>query len=478
MKRFGGIRIWPRSLYAQILLVAASALLVAQGINSALLLAGTRSRAIAEASAMVVSRVANQIERQEATGKPIGEPDWWGARQQRNPDRRYRRPSAVAISVGSAPLTIERADYQEDLSERAQEFLRQGDISLSEIRISAVSVNLLPRALREAQLQRWQAVRFKHPDKALPDKAVLFSARLPEGKWVNAAGLIRPNDQASILALVLQTFTLFVAVMIPLALVAHRIAKPLSKLTGRVQRVGLADEIGPLPAEGPDDVKQLIDAFNAMQSRVSNLLGEKDVMLGAIGHDLKTPLAALRVRIESVDDDIEREKMASTIDEMVTILDDILTLARLGKSGEAVQSVDIGALVESISEEYDAATFVAGGSRVIAHVRPVLLRRALRNLIGNAITYGKVAGISLAETPEKVEILIDDEGPGIDASIIESMFEPFTRAEKSRSRATGGSGLGLTIARAIARAHGGDVTLQNRSGGGFRAILSFRVQTH
>jgi signal transduction histidine kinase len=323
-------------------------------------------------------------------------------------------------------------------------------------------------------LLRWNAARFRNPDKPLPDKAVLFSARLPDGKWINAAGLVRPNEQASILALLLQTFTLFIAVMIPLALVAHRIAKPLSKLTSRVQRVGLAGEIEPLPAEGPEDVRQLVEAFNAMQSRVSNLLGEKDVMLGAIGHDLKTPLAALRVRIESVDDDEEREKMASTIDEMVTILDDILTLARLGKSGEALQSVDIGALAESISEEYEAATFVASDVRVIARVRPVLLRRALRNIIGNAITYGGLAEIRVSEASGEVEIIVDDEGPGIHPDIIESMFEPFMRAEKSRSRATGGSGLGLTIARAIARAHGGDVILQNRGEGGFRATLSIK----
>ena len=474
MTPIGGTRIWPRSLYAQILLVAASALLVAQAINTALLLAGTRNRAVAEMSAMVVSRVANQIERQEATGTPIGEHDWWGARQQGRPERRHRRRPAVAISVDSEPVTIERADLQEDLSERAHEFLRQGDINLSDIRISAVSVNLLPRELRDALLQRWYTARFRNPDRPLPDKAVLFSARLTEGKWVNAAGLVRPSEKASILAVLLQTFTLFIAVMIPLALVAHRIAKPLSKLTARVQRVGLADEIEPMSAEGPEDIRQLIDAFNAMQSRVSALLGEKDVMLGAIGHDLKTPLAALRVRIESVDDDAEREKMAATIDEMATILDDILTLARLGKSGEAIQSVDIGALVESISDEYDAAEFVASDRRVIAVVRPVLLRRALRNLIGNAIAYGRIASIRIAETPGKIEILIDDNGPGIDASLTESMFEPFTRAEKSRSRSTGGSGLGLTIARAIARAHGGDVTLQNLSAGGLRAILSVR----
>jgi signal transduction histidine kinase len=212
-----------------------------------------------------------------------------------------------------------------------------------------------------------------------------------------------------------------------------------------------------------------------MQTRVTGLLGEKDVMLGAIGHDLKTPLAALRVRVESVDDDHEREKMAATIDEMVTILDDILMLARLGKSGEAMQSVDIGALAESISGEFPSASFIEPDSRVVAQVRPVLLRRALRNLIDNAVTYGKSATVAVGNKDGKTTVEICDDGPGIAPSLMEGIFEPFTRTESSRNRATGGSGLGLTIARAIARSHGGDVSLENRSEGGLRVVLSFRT---
>ncbi len=473
MSTIGGIRIWPRSLYGQILLVAASALLVAQSINAAWLLAGVRARAIAETSTMVVSRVANQIERQESTGVPIGDADWRNRQQRSGSERQRRRPPPVAITLDWAPIAINRADEQYEISHRAQEFLRQGEINLTNVRIYSVSTKLLPPSLRDQQLKRWQHARLRKPGQPLPNKAVLFTARLPDGQWINAAGLVRPAENASIFALLFQTLLLFVAVMVPLALVARRIAKPLLTLTERVQRVGLANEIVPMQSEGPDDIKQLIEAFNAMQARVSTLLGEKDVMLGAIGHDLKTPLAALRVRIESVDDDSERDKMAATIDEMVTILDDILTLARLGKSGEALQSVDIGALVESIVEEFPAASVDVSDKRIVANIRPVLLRRALRNLIGNAISYGKVARVSVGANQGHVSIEIDDDGPGIDPTLTESMFEPFTRAEKSRSRTTGGSGLGLTISRAIARAHGGDVVLQNRSEGGLKATLSF-----
>ena len=323
-------------------------------------------------------------------------------------------------------------------------------------------------------MRRWQATRFRQAGRETPSRAVLFTARLPNGQWINAAGLVRPNENASIFALLLQTITLFAAVMIPLALVARRIARPLEDLTKRVRRVGLAGEPEPMERAGPDDVQQLIVAFNAMQARVSNLLGEKDIMLGAIGHDLKTPLAALRVRIESVDDDEEREKMASTIDEMVTILDDILTLARLGKSGEPLQSVDIGAMVESVASDFGAAEVTSPDQRVVANIRPVLIRRALRNLIGNAITYGNHAALAVREENGMIFVDIDDDGPGIDPTLAENMFEPFMRAERSRSRSTGGSGLGLTISRAIARAHNGDVRVENRSTGGLRATISFQ----
>ncbi|MFN3618692.1 ATP-binding protein [Sphingorhabdus sp.] len=467
-------RFWPKSLYGQILLVAASALLIAQSVNAALLLSGVRSRAVAETSVMVVGRVANQIERQGTDAFDPANSQRRTERERFKSPRAGRRSGIVAITLSASPLNIPRADYQSDMSVRAQEFLRQGDIELSDVRISAVSVNALPPELRDPQLRRWRTTGFRQANRETPHRAVLFSARLPDGRWLNAAGLVRPNENASIFALLLQTFTLFAAVMIPLALVARRIARPLDDLTKRVRQVGIAGEPQPMERAGPEDVQQLIVAFNAMQARVSNLLGEKDVMLGAIGHDLKTPLAALRVRIESVEDDDEREKMASTIDEMVTILDDILTLARLGKSGEPVQSVDIGAMIETVTSDFAAAQLTPPDRRHVADVRPVLIRRALRNLIGNAIAYGNRALLTVREENGMIFVDIDDEGPGIDPALAESMFEPFTRAERSRSRSTGGSGLGLTISRAIARAHGGDVRLENRTAGGLRATISFK----
>ncbi len=472
MRSLGG-KFWPKSLYGQILLVAALALFVAQAFSAAMLFSGTRGRSIAETSTIIVTRVANHIEREEATGVAIGSNEVWAGPRQfghRDGPRRRRGPP-VTIAVGKAPLKIARFEVQDDITARARDFLGQAELELRNVQLSVGSIALLPPELRNPQMRRWNMARLRNPEHPLPRHAVLLSAQLPDGRWINATGLVRPIDTASIIVLLVQTLLLYAAVMVPLALVARRIAKPLAHLNERVERVGLADEIAPLAPNGPSDVRQLVVSFNAMQARVSTLLGEKDVMLGAIGHDLKTPLAALRVRIESVEDDSERDKMAATIDEMATILDDILTLARLGKSGEASQKTDIGALLGSVVDEYSQAKLAEPSTRIVTGVRPVLLRRALRNLIGNAITYGKCAQISVHRSSGELRIIIEDSGPGIAPDMIDAMFEPFARAENSRSRATGGSGLGLTIARAIARSHHGDVVLENRAEGGLRASL-------
>jgi len=197
-------------------------------------------------------------------------------------------------------------------------------------------------------------------------------------------------------------------------------------------------------------------------------------MLGAIGHDLKTPLAALRVRIESVPDETQRKRMAQSIEELTTSLDDILNLARVGRASEPPARTDCAALAASLVSEYEdmgEPVTMAEGERIIASVRVTWLRRALRNLIGNAVRYGKSAHINVAQKDSYVEFAIEDNGPGIPEERIAGLMEPFARGEESRSRATGGTGLGLTLARAVAEQHGGTLTLANRTEGGLRAVI-------
>ena len=188
-------------------------------------------------------------------------------------------------------------------------------------------------------------------------------------------------------------------------------------------------------------------------------------MLGAIGHDLKTPLAALRVRIESVEDEGERARMAATIEDIVRTLDDILSLARVGRPRDPREPTELSALVASVAEEYeDMGEPVELGEtvRVVAPLRATWLRRALRNLIGNGLRYGKVARVSLGREAGWAVVRIDDDGPGIPDAAIAAMMEPFSRGDPSRNSETGGAGLGLALARAIAEQHGGSLRLANR----------------
>jgi signal transduction histidine kinase len=456
---------WPKSLYAQILLAAALALFVAQTFNAVMLLSAERNRAYAEAATMLLARTNNHAERQMDRGLPVSTLNKPGKR---------KRPPVIALLATDQPLMIAGFAANTGGEGRANDVLAQSETGLSDARFSSGPLKHLPEALSRGLLQKSAIQRMRMHGRGFPDQAMLLSVKAPDGKWLNAATYVRPRDGRALIALLLQTLTLYIAVLIPLALIARRIARPLKSLTGQAQYIGLAADVAPIVSEGPGDVRALIDAFNAMQARVQALLGEKDVMLGAIGHDLKTPLASLRVRIENVEDDQERDKMAATVDEMVTILNDILTLARLGKSGEALIRTDMGALVESLLEEFDnqSVHLQLPDTKIVANIRPVLIRRALRNLITNAIQYGSKADISIRQDDTYMCIMIDDNGPGISDDAMPNIFEPFARSESSRSRKTGGSGLGLTIARAVARGHNGDVTLANRPDGGLRAELA------
>jgi signal transduction histidine kinase len=202
-----------------------------------------------------------------------------------------------------------------------------------------------------------------------------------------------------------------------------------------------------------------------MEARLAALLDEKDVMLGAIGHDLKTPLTALRVRIESVEDEGERTKMARTIEDITRSLDDILSLARVGRPSDPLEPAELGALVAQVAEEFEdmgePVTFEAS-ERIVLPLRVTWLRRAVRNLVVNALRYGQSARIALSRENGLAVIRIEDDGPGIPEDQIARMLEPFTRGEPSRNSETGGAGLGLTLARAIADQHGGGLQLANR----------------
>jgi signal transduction histidine kinase len=288
------------------------------------------------------------------------------------------------------------------------------------------------------------------------------------GEWTVARVPVTEGGPQQLGQLITQTLLLYIVLVGGLALLLRRITRPIAALTRRVERFATSQELdGQLEPSGPDDTRRLIAAHNAMESRISALLDEKDVMLGAIGHDLKTPLAALRVRIESVEDAGERAKMAASIDDITRSLDDILSLARVGRPSDPMERTDLAALLSAVVEEYEdmgEPVELAETQRLAMPLRATWLRRALRNLIGNALRYGERARVSLAREGAEAVVRIEDDGPGIAPQDIAGMMEAFTRGDSSRNRETGGAGLGLTLARAIAEQHGGTVRLANRHG--------------
>jgi signal transduction histidine kinase len=228
----------------------------------------------------------------------------------------------------------------------------------------------------------------------------------------------------------------------------------------------------PLPEIGPAEVRQATRAFNEMQDRIRRFVEDRTQMVAAISHDLGTPITRLRLRAEFVEDQDQRNKMLADLDDMEKMVFSALAFARDEAAGEPRAMVDLRTLLQRVCDDLadagHAVELAATEKAVPYECRPVALRRALANLVENAVNYGQRARVSLDSREDGVLIRIDDQGPGIPEELHEEVFKPFRRLETSRSRETGGTGLGLTVARTIIRAHGGDVTVRNREDGGLR----------
>jgi len=240
------------------------------------------------------------------------------------------------------------------------------------------------------------------------------------------------------------------------------------RLAVAAEALGRGESVKPLPESGPDDIRQTAEAFNRMQERLDRFVKDRTRMLAAISHDLRTPLTSLRLRAEFVTDPEVQEKMLKTIGEIQTMTEATLAFVQEDATAEATRAVDLSALVDSLCDdlaELGQNVRFSEGATINYRCRPDALRRAVRNLVENAVRYGKCARVSVSRTATSIDIVIDDDGPGIPDEAMEQVFAPFYRVEDSRNRETGGVGLGLSIARAIARHHGGDVVLTNRTTG-------------
>lgn len=305
----------------------------------------------------------------------------------------------------------------------------------------------------------------------------LIALQLADGSWVNFAAPDTetvPMWPAGTMAVLGAIVLVVISVM---AWSIRRLTSPLHALMQAAQRLGVDVTAPPVPESGPMDGRRAIRAFNEMQQRIRRFVEDRTRMLAAISHDLRTPITRLRLRAEFIDDPDEQRKMLSDLDQMETMIQSALGFFRGEARTEPRQECDLAEMIHSVCENRPAVQVRIAGSEPLPCLngQPVALRRALTNVIDNALKYGGCADILAAREGGSIVIRVDDSGPGIPADYLEEVFRPFYRLEQSRSRDTGGTGLGLSIARAICRAHGGDVLLFNRPDGGLRAVLTLPV---
>lgn len=309
-----------------------------------------------------------------------------------------------------------------------------------------------------------------------PRGAFGVSLRLPDGPWLNLR-IHEPPPRPWHSETFLAAFALMTLTALGLSLWAvRRLTRPVRDLALAADRLGRDVNAPPLPETGPEEVARAAHAFNTMAARIRRFVGDRTQMLAAIGHDLRTPITRLRLRAEFMEDDEQRRKMLADLDEMEAMIAATLAFARDDAAAEPNVPLDLAVLARTVLDEAadarpevpDAALSYAGPEHLTVQARPVALKRALANLVGNALGYGGAAQVTLVPPAQRgapVRLLVQDEGPGIPPAELEAVFQPFRRLEGSRNRETGGTGLGLPIARNILRAHGGDVVLRNRRDG-------------
>ena len=305
--------------------------------------------------------------------------------------------------------------------------------------------------------------------------ALRISVRLIDGSWLNAfAPLEKPETMWRPGFLVPVALALLIVTGAAL-LAVRRAAQPFGTFAVAAERLGVDVAAPPLSEAGPREVRRAAHAFNVMQARIRRFVEDRTQMLAAISHDLRTPITRLKLRAEFVEDEAERARMLADLDDMERMISATLAFARDDAAREDRRPVDVAAMIQGLVDDFAAAGAAAayhGPDSLVVAARPMALKRAVTNLLDNAVKYGHGARAGLERRGPEVVLTIDDDGPGIPDHDCERVFSPFVRLEASRCRDTGGTGLGLSIARAAIRAHGGDILLANRLGGGLRVTVA------
>ena len=299
------------------------------------------------------------------------------------------------------------------------------------------------------------------------------SVRMEDGRWATVEpphGLIDPWQMRLLIALGITALLLAPLVW----LMARRLTRPIRQFAEAAERLGADPDAPPLVPSGPSEVRTAIGAFNDMQASIRGHMRQRTQTIAAIAHDLRTPLTRLRFRAEQAPEAL-RDRMAADVEEMDGLIGQAMAFVRGEVQAERRERLDLAHLAADCAAgfaETGAAVTFSGDQNLPVDGDPAALRRAVANLIDNALKFGDAARVEAVRSGDRVVLTVADDGPGLPEAELDTVFEPFQRGERSRNRQTGGAGLGLAVARQAARAAGGDVTLTNRAGGGLEARLS------
>jgi len=303
---------------------------------------------------------------------------------------------------------------------------------------------------------------------------VIFSAEISPGIWLNALAPHYATEAITTRAVLTTGLTLLGAILGAI-LLARQIGRPIRDLSEAAEALGRGETIDRLPERGPKDIEAATRAFNTMQERLTRVIEEQRATLRAVGHDLRTPLTSLRIRAEDVPEEHGRRKLIDGLEQLAAMTEEILSWSKDASAMEMAVPVDLGSLLDSLAQDYVdqsmAVTFEAPTDPLVIKCRRIGVRRAVRNVIDNALKYAGNAELSVREDDDHYCIEIVDDGPGIPDDSLKEVLVPFRRLERSRNRETGGTGLGLSIAQSIMTAHGGEIKLANESGRGLRVSL-------
>jgi signal transduction histidine kinase len=464
------MRLLPRSLFGRLVLVLLGGLVVAQMLSAAINYAERTQQLMHASGAQSAQRVADAAKLLDSL----------------DPGERRRVAAILSVppqivTLDRSPAAIEGETGNEPRLAIFREAVRSALGDGREIRVSMREASAVSQAAfehrRREMLEMHGPMGGPGPRGPMMMRGVFFltQVRLSDGSWVTFDTLL-PEDSAPASWKLPVTLAILLAMVLAVSIVAVRwLTRPLKALATAAEELGRNIHRPPLPEVGPTEVRDAATAFNRMQARLARFLDERSRVLAAMSHDLKTPITRMRLRSELLDDDALRAQFEKDLAEMEAMVTDTLAFMRGLESTEAPRPIDMMALLESLQDDNEVmGREVRIEGRATAPVPGVaqLLRRCLSNLVDNAVIYGQRALIRVEEEPVELHIRVRDAGPGLPEAELERVFEPFYRLEASRSRETGGTGLGLGIARNIARSHGGDVRLANHPEGGLEAILT------